>query len=87
MTRPQEQEAPDFVKEWVSWGAGPRAAQYLVLGGKARAVLAGRFAVDITDIRAVAAPVLRHRIITNFNADSEGVSSDVIVDRLIRELS
>ncbi len=86
MTRPGEDDAPKFIKEWVSWGAGTRAAQYLVLGGKARAVLSGRFAVDVTDIQAVAAPVLRHRIVTNFNADSEGVTTDTIVSRLVREL-
>ncbi len=85
-TRPKTTTAPAFVKEWVAWGAGPRAGQHMVLAGKARAVLAGRFAVDITDIQAVARPVLRHRVVTNFNADSEGVSTDDIIDRLIKEM-
>jgi MoxR-like ATPase len=80
----KEADLPDFVKLYVSWGAGPRACQYLVLAGKARAVLEGRPYVATEDIRAVAAPVLRHRIITNFNADSEGVKSDDIVERLIK---
>jgi MoxR-like ATPase len=66
----------------VSWGAGPRASQYLVLGAKARAVLHGRFYASCEDIRAVAAPVLRHRIMTNFNAEAEGVKPDDIVARL-----
>ncbi|MBN2712498.1 MAG: MoxR family ATPase [Planctomycetes bacterium] len=85
-TRPKEKASPDFVKEWVSWGAGPRAGQHMVLAGKARAVLSGRFAVDVSDIQKVALPVLRHRVVTNFNADSEGVSSDDIIKRLIREI-
>ncbi len=74
---------PDFIREYVSWGAGPRASQYLVLGAKARAVLHGRFYVSCDDIRAVAYPVLRHRIITNFNAEAEGVKPDDIIRRLI----
>ena len=67
----------------MSWGAGPRSSQYLVLGGKARAVLHGRHYVSCEDIRAVAAPVLRHRIMTNFNAEAEGLRSDDIITRLI----
>jgi MoxR-like ATPase len=67
----------------VSWGAGPRASQYLILGGKARAVLDGRYYVSCDDVRSVAHPVLRHRIITNFNAEAEGVKPDNLVDRLI----
>ncbi len=82
-TRITKPEAPDFVKEWVSWGAGPRASQYLILGGKARAVLQGRFYVATEDIDAVAKPVLRHRIITNFSAEAEGITSDTIVAKLI----
>jgi MoxR-like ATPase len=74
---------PDFVKEYVSWGAGPRASQYLILAGKARALLKGRYHVSTEDIRQVALPVLRHRIVTNFNAEAEGVKSDTIVRRLI----
>jgi MoxR-like ATPase len=73
----------DFVKEWVSWGASPRAAQYLVLGGKARALLNGRFNVSIEDVQALAYPVLRHRILTNFHAESQKVTTDDIVRRLL----
>ena len=83
LTRRDRGEVPDFVKEYVSWGAGPRASQYLVLGAKARAVLQGRYYVSSEDIRAVAKPVLRHRIITNFNAEAEGIRPDDIVQRLI----
>lgn len=82
-TRPTEGDPPDFVREFVSWGAGPRASQFMVLAGKARAVLQGREFVNTDDIRAVAAPVLRHRIITNFNAEAEGITPDEIVRRLI----
>jgi MoxR-like ATPase len=83
MTRVTKPEAPDFVKKWVSWGAGPRASQFLILGGKARALLQGRFYVSTEDIRAVAHPVLRHRIITNFSAEADGITSDRIVDMLL----
>jgi MoxR-like ATPase len=83
LTRHQLAEAPEFVRQYVMWGAGPRASQYLVLGAKARAILQGRYYVSQEDIRAVALPVLRHRIKTNFNADAEGVSTDDIVRRLI----
>ena len=82
-TRPDHPLAPTSVKEYVSWGAGPRASQCLVLGAKARAALHGRYFVEPADIRAVAPPVLRHRIITNFNAEAEGVTPDEIVRRLI----
>jgi MoxR-like ATPase len=85
-TRVLENDAPAFVKESVSWGAGPRGVQYLLLGGKARAVLEGRGHVTTDDIRAVARPVLRHRVITNFNAESQGITSDVVIDRLMAEL-
>jgi MoxR-like ATPase len=82
LTRREQGEVPDFISDYVSWGAGPRASQYLVLGAKARAVLHGRFYVSCEDIRAVAAPVLRHRIMTNFNAEAEGVKPDDIIARL-----
>jgi len=82
-TRPKEAEALDFVRDWLSWGAGPRAAQYLILGAKARAILSGRYAVTADDVRASAAPVLRHRIFTNFNADAEGIDSDAVVQKLL----
>src|SRR6185503_4518801 len=85
-TRVHEGDAPAFVKDWVSWGAGPRGMQYLLLGGKARAMLDGRFVVTTDDIRAVAHPVLRHRVITNFNAESSGISPDKVIDRLIEEV-
>jgi MoxR-like ATPase len=74
---------PDFVNEFVGWGAGPRASQYLILAGKARALLKGRYHVSTEDIRQVALPVLRHRIVTNFNAEAEGIKSDTIVRKLI----
>jgi len=83
LTRGDGDDVPDFIREYVSWGAGPRASQYLVLGAKARAILHGRFYVDPEDIRAVAPPVLRHRILTNFNAEAEGVKPDDIIQRLI----
>jgi MoxR-like ATPase len=76
-------DAPDFIKEWLAWGAGPRAGQYLILGGKARAILTGRFHVTTEDIQACAAPVLRHRLVTNFNAESQGITTDAIVERLL----
>ncbi len=81
-TRPEHPQAPESVKEFVSWGAGPRASQCLVLGAKARAALNGRYFVEPADIRAVAPPVLRHRIITNFNAEAEGIKPDDIVAEL-----
>ena len=83
-TRRNTEDAPPFVDEWLSWGAGPRAAQYLVLGAKARAILHGRYNVTCNDIRAMAIPVLRHRIITNFNADAEGVDSVRIIKELLK---
>jgi len=83
LTRPAGNSPPEFIRKYVSWGAGPRASQYLVLGAKARAVLYGRHYADTDDIRSVAYPVLRHRIITNFNAEAEGVKPDDVVRRLI----
>jgi MoxR-like ATPase len=77
---------PDFVQEFVAWGAGPRASQYLILAGKARALLKGRYHVSTEDIRQVALPVLRHRIVTNFNAEAEGIKSDTIVQRLMEHI-
>ena len=85
-TRPKQPEAPDFVREMVSWGAGPRAGIYLVTGAKARAVLEGRYHATTADVAAVALPVLRHRVITTFNAEAAGVTSDQIVKRLIERL-
>jgi MoxR-like ATPase len=83
LTRRQEGGCPDFVTEFVGWGAGPRASQYLILAGKARALLKGRYHVSTDDIRQVALPVLRHRIVTNFNAEAEGIKSDTIVRKLM----
>jgi MoxR-like ATPase len=82
-SRPDHPEAPAFIREWVNWGAGPRASQYLVLGAKARAVMHGRFAASVEDVRALAPSVLRHRILTNFNAEAEGVTSLAIIERLL----
>ena len=81
-TRPDDERAPEYVKNWVQWGAGPRASQYLIIGGKARAILNGRFYVTIEDVQAVARPVLRHRIFTNFTAEAEGIKPLDIVMRL-----
>ena len=85
-TRVTTPEAPKFVADHISWGAGPRAGQYLILGGKARAILDGRSHVSYEDIKAVAGPVLRHRILTNFAAEAEGVDSDTIIHRLLEEI-
>jgi MoxR-like ATPase len=82
-TRPEEQESPQFIKDYVSWGAGPRAGQYLILGAKARAILEGRFHVTTDDVKSVAPPVLRHRLVTTFQANSEGVSPDDVIMRLV----
>jgi MoxR-like ATPase len=86
LTRRDKGDVPDFIKNYVTWGAGPRATQYLILGAKARAVLHGRFYVSCEDVRAVAAPVLRHRIITNFNAEAEGIKPDDIVRKLADQI-
>ncbi len=85
-TRPKTADAPTFVDELVSWGAGPRASIYLVLGGKARAILHGRFHATTDDVRAMALPVLRHRIITTFNAEAAGKSSDDVIEQLLAEV-
>ena len=85
-TRPGEAEAFDFVQNWVGWGAGLRATQYLLLGGKVRAVFHGRYNVAIEDVRALAYPVLRHRVLTNFYAESEKVTVEGIIDRLLERV-
>ncbi len=82
-SRPKSPTCPDSVKKWVAFGGSVRAAQYLVLAGKARALTSGRYHVSFDDIRALAHPVLRHRVLTNFHAQSEGVTSDMLVDRLL----
>jgi MoxR-like ATPase len=86
-TRPRSDVAPQFVKDWISWGAGPRASQFLVLGAKTRAILDGRFTPTTDDVRSVALATLRHRLVTNFNAEAEGVTDVDIVDRLVREIA
>jgi MoxR-like ATPase len=83
-TRIGQPGVPKFVEDWLSWGAGPRAVQFLILGGKARALLQGRTHVSTDDIQALAAPVLRHRIVTNFSAESEGITTDRVIDELIK---
>jgi MoxR-like ATPase len=85
-TRPVDLSAPKFIKELVDWGAGPRAGQYLIAGGKAMAAMDGRPSVSVNDIRKVAVPVLRHRISTNFQAQAEGLKTEDIIDRLIAEI-
>ncbi|HTY09960.1 MAG TPA: MoxR family ATPase [Bacteroidota bacterium] len=82
-TRPKDEQAPKFIKDWLTWGAGPRASQYLILGAKTRAILAGRYTPDVDDVRSMAVPVLRHRIIPNFNAEADGVSAVSIVEKLL----
>jgi len=82
-TRPKEPPSPDFIKNWLAWGAGPRAAQYMVLGAKARTIIDGRFAVTADDIRRMAPPVLRHRIFTNFNADAEGIDVEQVIEKVL----
>jgi len=82
-SRPASSDAPDFIRKWVRWGAGPRASQFMILGAKTRAILSGRSTPDIDDVRAVAAPVFRHRLITSFTAEAEGISSDKVVEHLL----
>ena len=82
-TRPKSGAAPQFIRDWLSWGAGPRASQYLILAAKTRAVLDGRFSPDIDDVRHVIGPVLRHRIVPNFNAEADGVTTMQIIDKLL----
>ena len=85
-SRPGRANTPQFVQEWVKWGAGIRASQALVLGGKARALMHGRYHVSINDIRALAAPTLRHRIVTNFYAESEGIDAETVIQRLVESV-
>jgi len=85
-TRPTSPTAPDYIREWVTWGAGPRASQYLILGAKARAMLNGSNCATCDDVAWVAPPVLRHRICTNYNAEADGVTTDAIVNRLLESI-
>ena len=82
-TRSKNEFSPDFIRQWVDWGAGPRASQYLVLGAKAKALLDGRPTPDISDIRELTLPVLRHRVLPNFNAEAEGMKVDDILNQLL----
>ncbi|MCZ7609000.1 MAG: AAA family ATPase [Ignavibacterium sp.] len=85
MTRPVNGYAPKYVKDWVTWGAGPRASQYLVLAAKTKAIVEGRFTPNIDDIKSVVLPVLRHRIITNFSAEADGITSVDVIKKIIEE--
>ncbi len=86
MSRPKLDSSPDYIKRWVNWGAGPRAVQYIIKGAKAHSVLHGSYLVRVEDVEAVAHPVLMHRILTNFQAQSEGVTSEDIINKLIEEV-
>ena len=85
-TRPADPATPAFVKELVDWGAGPRAGQFLISGGKAMAAMEGRFSVSVADIQKVALPVLRHRVSTNFQAQAEGMTTEDVIERLLKEV-
>ena len=85
-SRPREEGTPEFIDRWVSWGAGPRASQYLILGAKTRAILDNRPTPSVDDVKAVAKPVLRHRIVTSFNAEADGVGAEQIIDKLIEDV-
>ena len=85
-TRPKEADSPKFIQELIDWGAGPRAGQYLIAGGKAMAAMNGQPAVSVANIRRVAIPVLRHRIAPNFQAQAEGYTPESIIERLIKEV-
>lgn len=85
-SRPNGKMAPDFINNWIEWGAGPRASQYLILGAKANAILNGQPTPNTDDVIRIARPVLRHRLILNFNAESEGINTDTVTDRLIEWL-
>ena len=83
-TRPKKNNPIDFIRNWVQWGAGPRASQYLILGAKAKAILEGRQTPDINDIQMLAPDILRHRVLLNFNAEAEGLKVDDIIKKLIK---
>lgn len=84
-TRPNYDGAPNYIQDWISWGAGPRASQYLILGAKTRCILQGRPTPEVEDIKAIAKPVLRHRLVTNFNAEADGVTTVDIIEKLIED--
>ncbi|MGH7872121.1 MAG: AAA family ATPase, partial [Candidatus Binatia bacterium] len=85
-SRPQSPSASQYVKDYVEWGAGPRASQYLILGAKARTIMQGRYAVSVEDIQALAPSVLRHRIVPNFKAQGEGLAALDIINRLLKDV-
>lgn len=84
-TRPAGAGTPKYIKDWIEWGAGPRASQYLILGAKTNAILTGRYSPEIEDVKKVSKPVLRHRLITNFNAEADGIKTTDIIEKLINE--
>jgi MoxR-like ATPase len=86
-TRPRDPSAPEYIRELVDWGAGPRAGQFLIQGGKALAAMSGRFSVSIEDIQKIAIPVLRHRVSTNFQAQAEGMTNEDVIGRLLQDVS
>jgi MoxR-like ATPase len=86
-TRPHSEAAPKFVREYVNWGAGPRASQFLILGAKSRALLNGSYAVSKMDIRALALPTLQHRVLTNFKAEAERIDSTTIISQLLQTVT
>ena len=86
MTRPTNGNSPQFIKDWVTWGAGPRASQYMILAAKTRAIIQGRFTPNIDDVKIAMLPVLRHRIITNFSAEADGIGSVEVIDKLSEEI-
>ena len=85
MTRPVNGNSPKYIKDWVTWGAGPRASQYLVLAAKTKAIIQGRYSPNIDDVKSVMLPVLRHRIITNFSAEADGISSIDVIKKIAEE--
>jgi len=85
-TRPDESDAIEYIKNWVTWGAGPRASQYLILGAKTKSILDGRYTPSVEDVRTVAKPVLRHRIVTSFNAEADGIGTLQIIDKLLADV-
>ena len=83
-SRPKNASCPESIKKWIAFGASVRAAQYLILGAKAKALTEGRYHVSFDDVRAMAHPVLRHRVLTNFRAESEGITTDTLIDELLK---
>jgi len=86
MTRPSNGNSPQFIKDWITWGAGPRASQYMILAAKTKSVIQGRYTPDIDDVKNAMLPVLRHRIITNFSAEAEGIKALDVIDKLSKEV-